>query len=94
MQKKRKRTLTGFILLFSFLALSFVGTFHHHDDAAPHPECSICITVHQPIAASHPTLLQGPSINTQPFHAVKPQAPVSPGETPHILVRGPPSAFA
>jgi hypothetical protein len=30
-----------------FLLLSFLGAaFHHHDDGAEHPDCSICAAIH------------------------------------------------
>ena len=30
------------------MLLSFLGeAFHHHDDGANHPECSICVATHQ-----------------------------------------------
>lgn len=31
-----------FILVFSTLAI----TFHHHNDGADHPDCSICAAIH------------------------------------------------
>jgi hypothetical protein len=39
-----KRLSLFFVCL---LLLSFLGeAFHHHDDCADHPDCSICVAVH------------------------------------------------
>jgi hypothetical protein len=36
------------LLLAAFLVvLAFALGFHHHDDAAVHPDCSFCTAVHQ-----------------------------------------------
>ena len=36
------------LLLICLLLLSTLATaFHHHDDGADHPECSICVAAHQ-----------------------------------------------
>jgi hypothetical protein len=35
-------------IFICLMLLSFLGeAFHHHDDGADHPECSICIATHQ-----------------------------------------------
>jgi hypothetical protein len=41
------------LLLAAFLViLAFSLEFHHHDDGAVHPDCSVCATVHQAQFAS------------------------------------------
>jgi hypothetical protein len=35
-------------IIICLILLSFLGeAFHHHDDGADHPECSICVATHQ-----------------------------------------------
>jgi hypothetical protein len=47
----RKRLATFFIC---FLLLStLVTAFHHHDDGADHPDCSICVANHQQSDSGH-----------------------------------------
>jgi len=46
-----KRLSLFFVLL---LLLSFLGeAFHHHDDYADHPDCSICVATHQKSDTGH-----------------------------------------
>jgi len=39
-----KRLSSFFICLLIFSSLAVA--FHHHDDGADHPDCSICVAVH------------------------------------------------
>jgi hypothetical protein len=45
------RNLSLFIALL-LIAFSFGLEFHHHEDAAAHPDCSICAATHQTQSAS------------------------------------------
>jgi hypothetical protein len=46
-----KRFATFFICLL--LLSTLVSAFHHHDDGADHPDCSICVANHQQSDSGH-----------------------------------------
>lgn len=35
------------LITLLFLLASLVEAFHYHDDGADHPQCSICVALHQ-----------------------------------------------
>jgi hypothetical protein len=45
------RKLSLFLALL-LMAFSFGLEFHHHEDAAAHPDCSFCAAIHQTQSAS------------------------------------------
>jgi hypothetical protein len=83
--------LLGFasVLLFAVI----LGSFHHHKDLAVHPDCSICIFVHQ----ADSTVPAAPTISTIILPVLSPlfHLPVLtvPGVMPtlDLLSRPPPS---
>ncbi|MDD5259039.1 MAG: hypothetical protein PHD29_03685 [bacterium] len=40
-----KKKIRPIILLLQFIAILFIVSFHHHNDADSHHDCSICIVV-------------------------------------------------
>jgi hypothetical protein len=43
-------------IIICLMLLSFLGeAFHHHNDGADHPECSICVAAHQKSDAAFAT---------------------------------------
>ena len=75
------------------MLLSFLGeAFHHHDDGADHPECSICVAAHQKSDAAltfsplevHRELTE--TITIQPFLSIAKKTLFSPS-----LGRAPPA---
>lgn len=62
----QKRLSTFFICLLLLSALA--SAFHHHDDGADHPECSICLAGHQQSDAGYPA--PGWVIQSQPVEII------------------------
>lgn len=47
-----RKTLSSFLICLLLLT-SLETVFHHHEDGADHPDCSICLALHHQADATH-----------------------------------------